>query len=503
MPALTSFRLSAFLLHGMFPWWSNLLKRTHAFGSPKRSFLTRLHNHRIMLMALSSSSSSSSSSSLDKHEDRMVARHKERISNDEADVTGPEQHLQHQKHVFDEMSDFFATQQTVPDELVPVYQHLALQIWESRPEARDEEKTTTRIMDGACGSGALFPFLLEQAVESDLPVEIVGVDVAPKMVAGAQEYASSLLRSRDDHIIQVVESDVLNFQLNEEDDRFDVVILNACFGNFWNTSAVLEHICLRLLKQKGGSVIVSHPLGSNFVEKLNREDPTTVPHLLPASSDEWSVMTRYLPLELKKMDFSFESNPYYFAWLQRVRHVALPNVMRLRGKVATGFGRGGKKLGFPTANLSPVEMRPALESVETGVYFGWAVIEGRSGIHKAVVNVGFSPTFEGKENAEKIVEAHLLFGEEEVKDFYSETMRLQLHGFLRPEIKFPSFPALIAQISEDRDEARGALDVEPSVAFSKDPFLVDSSQHWIGSTGGDDKNSWEFVETDAAIDALP
>ena len=472
MAALTSLtvKLSVFLFHGMFPWWSNLPRLSRAFGSPRRCSFTRLHNHRVLSTALSASYSSSSP---DNHEDRMVARHKVNITKSDSNITCSEQHLQRQKRVFDAMSEFFATQQTVPDQLVPVYQHLASQIVESRPEYLDEEqKTRTRIMDGACGSGALFPFLLEQAVESDLHVEIVGVDVSPKMVAAAQKYATSLLCSRDDDRIRIVESDILNFQLNEEEDRFDIVILNACFGNFWNTSAVLEHISFNLVKQKGGSVIVTHPLGSEFVEKLNREDPRTVPHLLPPSSDDWSIMTRYLPLQLKKLDSSFECKPYYFARLQRVRHIALPNVMRLRGKVATGFGRGGKKLGFPTANLSPAEMRPALESVETGVYFGWAVIESSSLIHKAVVNVGFSPTFEGKENAEKIVEAHLLF-EDEGEDFYGETMRLQLHGFLRSEIKFPSFPALIKQISEDRDEAREALDVEPSVAFRKDPFLVD------------------------------
>lgn len=48
--------------------------------------------------------------------------------------------------------------------------------------------------------------------------------------------------------------------------------------------------------------------------------------------------------------------------------------------------------------------------MNTGVYFGWAAVEsvdnvaGRNRPIKAVVNVGYSPTFEGKENEEKIVE---------------------------------------------------------------------------------------------------
>lgn len=60
-----------------------------------------------------------------------------------------------------------------------------------------------------------------------------------------------------------------------------------------------------------------------------------------------------------------------------------------------------------------------------GVYFGWAALEevdgqGGEGGHigksggveggpwKLVANVGYSPTFAGQENAEKIVEGHLI-----------------------------------------------------------------------------------------------
>ncbi|CAN0497557.1 unnamed protein product, partial [Scytosiphon promiscuus] len=60
-----------------------------------------------------------------------------------------------------------------------------------------------------------------------------------------------------------------------------------------------------------------------------------------------------------------------------------------------------------------------------GVYFGWAALEregakpdnggggsgsgsGGGGPWKCVANVGYSPTFAGQENAEKIVEAHLI-----------------------------------------------------------------------------------------------
>jgi len=200
---------------------------------------------------------------------------------------------------------------------------------------------------------------------------------------------------------------------------------------------------------------------------------------------------------------------------------AINPILRLRGPVATGYGRGGKKLGVPTANLPASLFQSALEEVQTGVYFGWALIEGdkqgRNGPIKAVVNVGYSPTFEGKENKEKIAEAHLItksspmveideasisdnvFEQDEESDiideiegdFYGETMRLQLIGFLRPEQKFDSFPDLISQIHRDIGTANVALKVMPFIFSKEDTFIQDGAE-WIGSGGGDDVASWEF-----------
>jgi riboflavin kinase len=173
----------------------------------------------------------------------------------------------------------------------------------------------------------------------------------------------------------------------------------------------------------------------------------------------------------------------------------LDRVIRLRGKIDAGYGRGGKKLGFPTANLPSSLFQNALEEVPTGVYMGWALIEGdasgRGVPQKAAVNVGYSPTFEGKENKEKIVEAHLIL-EEDMTDFYDEVMRLSLIGFLRPEKKFDSFPDLMAAITNDVTTAKESLEENRFVSFKSEPFL--SSKTWVGTDGGDDEASWEFQD---------
>ena len=212
----------------------------------------------------------------------------------------------------------------------------------------------------------------------------------------------------------------------------------------------------------------------------------------------------------------------------------LKEVLRFRGKVDTGYGRGGKKLGIPTANLPSRLFQNALEDVPAGVYLGWAVVEGggsdpkavkkvpRNVPNKAVVNVGIAPTFEGQEQPEKVIEAHLIIenneddndnggDEDEQKgksepsfdDFYGIPLRLQLTGFLRPEQKFDSFPALLAQIHSDIATAKAALDTEPyGDPLINDTFLQQQSDEggvWIGSSGGNEEASWEFESFDAVL----
>lgn len=183
---------------------------------------------------------------------------------------------------------------------------------------------------------------------------------------------------------------------------------------------------------------------------------------------------------------------YYLATLQRCRARGLQNIQRYRGRVDKGYGRGGKKLGVPTANLPSSLFQNALENVNTGVYFGWATLENINAVYKAVVNVGFSPTFEGQENKEKIIEAHLILADgEKLDDFYGEHMRLQLVGYLRVERKFDSFTELVTQINADVKDADSMLDMMPYNLLTDGEFL-EASLGWIGSGGGNEEASWEF-----------
>ncbi|CAJ1960489.1 unnamed protein product [Cylindrotheca closterium] len=211
------------------------------------------------------------------------------------------------------------------------------------------------------------------------------------------------------------------------------------------------------------------------------------------------MVIHQLPLKLSKL----VNDSYYFVALEKRRGVDLEYIHRYKGAVSNGYGRGGKKLGVPTANLPSSLFQQALGDVGTGVYFGWAAIGGHPGkTFKAVVNVGYSPTFEGTENKEKIIEAHLILKNgEELDDFYGSALTLKLVGFLRSERKFDSFPALIAQINADINDSDSLLDETPFKDLREDN-IFDMSKTWIGSGGGDEDASWEFSLMLTAMESM-
>ena len=123
----------------------------------------------------------------------------------------------------------------------------------------------------------------------------------------------------------------------------------------------------------------------------------------------------------------------------------LGRFFRVEGQVVSGRNRGGRLLGFPTANLHlQDELFP-----KTGVYAVWARYRDR--IYPAVANIGYNPTFG---NAVLSVEVHILDFEENI---YDQHVLIHFVQRLRSEQKFPNLDALIARIQEDIRLARRIL----------------------------------------------
>jgi riboflavin kinase/FMN adenylyltransferase len=115
---------------------------------------------------------------------------------------------------------------------------------------------------------------------------------------------------------------------------------------------------------------------------------------------------------------------------------------QIRGVVTTGRNRGGRLLGFPTANIIlHDELCP-----KTGVYA--VTVEFGSKTHKGVANIGYSPTFGDHIFS---VEVHILDFNENI---YDRKIRVNFIQRIRDEKKFSNISELSDQIKKDIVKAR-------------------------------------------------
>ncbi|KAL1890531.1 riboflavin kinase [Sporothrix stenoceras] len=166
----------------------------------------------------------------------------------------------------------------------------------------------------------------------------------------------------------------------------------------------------------------------------------------------------------------------------------LPFPVKMEGPVISGFGRGSKELGIPTANL-PVdaEATPWIADCVSGVYFGWAVLEAArpgeaaaaeakgviggvtsklgddedeskkrttavSGLYPMVMSIGYNPFYQ---NTTRTAEVHILYPF--AHDFYGAHLRLAILGYIRPEKNYDSLEALVEDIQFDCVVAKQSL----------------------------------------------
>ncbi|KID92924.1 Riboflavin kinase [Metarhizium guizhouense ARSEF 977] len=142
-----------------------------------------------------------------------------------------------------------------------------------------------------------------------------------------------------------------------------------------------------------------------------------------------------------------------------------PYPYKMEGKVISGFGRGSKELGIPTANL-PVDsaLTPWISSIPSGVYFGYASLNLPAGhpqrpagpasfsVYPMVMSIGYNPFYK---NTVRSAEVHVLH--RFTADFYDAHMRLLILGFIREEKDYKSLEVLIDDINFDCEVAKSSL----------------------------------------------
>lgn len=118
---------------------------------------------------------------------------------------------------------------------------------------------------------------------------------------------------------------------------------------------------------------------------------------------------------------------------------------RLRGRVVGGVRRG-RQIGFPTANLTDIDVVvPA-----PGVYAAIASVNGKS--HQAAVHIGPNPTFDN-DGAVK-VEVHLLDYD---GDLYGQLLQVDFITHVRDIARFDSADLLVEQLDRDIKTIRSSL----------------------------------------------
>ncbi|KAF9485404.1 riboflavin kinase [Pholiota conissans] len=154
-----------------------------------------------------------------------------------------------------------------------------------------------------------------------------------------------------------------------------------------------------------------------------------------------------------------------------------PFPVTLVGAVQKGFGRGGKDLGCPTANLPDDSITPLSSVAKTGVYYGYAQVvpsqEHEAGfspedlkVLPMVMSLGWNPFYKNK-----ILTAEIHIMHDFKTDFYGLEMRSIVLGYIRPELDYISREALIEDIEIDKKVSLNCLQRTGYQKYATDPVF--------------------------------
>ncbi len=121
---------------------------------------------------------------------------------------------------------------------------------------------------------------------------------------------------------------------------------------------------------------------------------------------------------------------------------------RVCGRVARGDGRG-RELGFPTANIHLHRRRAPMSGIPVSGVYAVELFGLEREPWPGVANVGTRPTVGG---GRSLLEVHLL--DYAGGGLYGRYVHVDFLAKLRPERRFPSLEALVAQIRQDVAAAR-------------------------------------------------
>uniref|UniRef100_A0AC34PV13 Riboflavin kinase n=1 Tax=Panagrolaimus sp. JU765 TaxID=591449 RepID=A0AC34PV13_9BILA len=135
------------------------------------------------------------------------------------------------------------------------------------------------------------------------------------------------------------------------------------------------------------------------------------------------------------------------------------------GKVVHGFGRGGKDLDCPTANLDDDAVETFPKNIEDGVFVGFAKVDDGE-LYPMLMSLGNNPQYG---NTKKSLEVHILHNFE--SDFYGSKIRVVVLDRLRDMMKFNSLDELKKTIAEDKKNGARYLEKVDFTKWNHDKFF--------------------------------
>lgn len=222
------------------------------------------------------------------------------------------------------------------------------------------------------------------------------------------------------------------------------VLLVVPFNKEFAAITAKEYILDILLKRIGARVIV---VGEDYTFGKNREGNLNLLRSYAEALDIQVVVVDWIPIANQGGSRISSTRIRQLVMDGKVRDAQklLGRHYQIKGEVVTGRDRGGKLLGFPTANINlHDELCP-----KPGVYAVTVESMGRS--YQGVANIGYSPTFDDHEFT---VEVHIL---DFNNDIYGQEIRVNFIQRIRDEIKFSNIDELSDQITKDVLIARDML----------------------------------------------
>ena len=247
------------------------------------------------------------------------------------------------------------------------------------------------------------------------PEKILRPQKAPRLLT-ATPHKVALIRALGVHHLLIIKFDK-NFAATEPEDFVQELVLHSkplreiCVGHEWSFG-----------RNRRGNLELLKKLGAHF--------DFNVVGIPPVSVNAEIVSSTIIRRAVEAGDLNKAAT-------------MLGREYTILGTVEQGDDLG-KKIGFPTANLSAhSEQFPP-----NGVYFAKAKLDGT--VYPGLVNLGYRPTMSSGRSG-RTLEVYLL---DFHRDIYGKDLELRFIRYLRPEKKFENVEALVRQIERDVQQAR-------------------------------------------------